>query len=119
MKKEEDVVSNPYFVQSVSSMQMSSISQMMLGRKRACYKSLSGKDILVHQLMDYYSILYITRNPLNCRDIPREKIAALFDKVEHAYCPKDSLLVERGKPHSLYAFLLFLIVVFSYHLDSC
>ena len=54
------MVSNPFFVQSVSSMQMSSISQMMLGRKRACYKSLSGKDILVYQLMEYYSILYIS-----------------------------------------------------------
>lgn len=26
--------------------------------------------------------------------------------MEHAYCPKDSFLAERGKPHSLYTLLV-------------
>lgn len=101
-KKEENIVSDPYFVQSVSSMQMSSISQMMLGRKHACYKSLSGRELAVCQLMEYYSILFVARSLLQSRDVSRDQISSLFAKTEHMFIPKDACIVEANQPDVLF-----------------
>ena len=73
-------------MQSVSALQMSSISQIRKVKKIQCQNSLSRSQSAIYHFMECYSLL----------NYDVDQIALLFDHSERLFIEKDSPVVTEG-----------------------